>query len=280
MEQQGILEPSQDGSLPLHQTRHPVAKLQQILGEAYERKQKVYLVYIDWFNAFCSLDIARLLAMLDKMGLHPDDVSLLRELYTDTWLRVSTYFGDTAEVPTNRGSLQGDTLSPSILAYFINLCLCLLDKAGWGLLLKRAWHLTDGQGVAMFVLPPELGCIADQQPAVLLAKHTINLTMSLAHSLDGEMLLLMEEEWLQMQKQYCIEDIKLGQLMVLLEEDCARPSTLLRRLMYACGLCGLTFNWKGFQHPEYTSENPPPDTLLQHLAGYLWTRITGYWKTG
>eukprot|EP00961_Rhodomonas_salina_P063334 851164-Rhodomonas_salina.1 len=83
MEQQGILEPSQDGSRPLHQTRHPVAKLQQILGEAYECKQKVYLVYIDWFNAFCSLDIERLLAMLEVMGLHQADVSLLRELYTD-----------------------------------------------------------------------------------------------------------------------------------------------------------------------------------------------------
>eukprot|EP00961_Rhodomonas_salina_P034189 460175-Rhodomonas_salina.1 len=243
-----------------------------------------------------------------------------------------TDFGDTAKVPTNRGSQQGDTLSPSIFPYFINLCLCLLDKAGvgyehqcrvrrthtafvddialvttsaaadmnslikqvsifsewscmdlcvpkckataydyktntellsvdtlhvggkllmplaankafkylgvsltthcdtsaevahimmqqktfhglltawrfqvndldnlpvvdqWGLLLKRAWHLTYGQGVAMLVLPLEMGCIADQQPAVLLVKHTINLTMSLVHSLDWEMLLPMEEE--------------------------------------------------------------------------------------
>eukprot|EP00961_Rhodomonas_salina_P120155 1616879-Rhodomonas_salina.1 len=66
------------------------------------------------------------------MGLHANDISLLRELDTDTWLRVSTDFGDTAKVPTNRGSLQGDTLSPSIFAYFINLCLRLLDKAGVG----------------------------------------------------------------------------------------------------------------------------------------------------
>eukprot|EP00961_Rhodomonas_salina_P255878 3457796-Rhodomonas_salina.1 len=79
----------------------------------------------------------------------------------------------------------------------------------------------------------------------------------------------MEEEWTQMQLQYCIEDTKLGQLMVLLEEDGARPSTLLRRLLYSCGLCGLTFNWKTFQHPEYTAENPPPDSLVQHLADYL-----------
>eukprot|EP00961_Rhodomonas_salina_P159739 2151194-Rhodomonas_salina.1 len=65
----------------------------------------------------------------------------------------------------------------------------------------------------MFVLPPELGGMASQQPAALLAQHTINLTMSLTQSLDGEMLLLMEEEWTQMQLQYCIEDTKLGQLM-------------------------------------------------------------------
>eukprot|EP00961_Rhodomonas_salina_P029879 402514-Rhodomonas_salina.1 len=68
--------------------------------------------------------------------------------------------------------------------------------------------------------------------------------------------------------------------MVLLEEDGALPSTLLLRLLYACCLCWLTFNWKGFQHPEYTPESPPPDTLIQHLSEYLWTSITGYWKTG
>eukprot|EP00961_Rhodomonas_salina_P183496 2476895-Rhodomonas_salina.1 len=83
----------------------------------------------------------------------------------------------------------------------------------------------------MFVLPPELGGIATQQPATLLVQHTINLTMNLTHSLYGEMLFLMEEEWKHMQQQYCIKDIKQGQLMVLLAEDGARPSTLLRRLL-------------------------------------------------
>eukprot|EP00961_Rhodomonas_salina_P062654 840927-Rhodomonas_salina.1 len=81
----------------------------------------------------------------------------------------------------------------------------------------------------------------------------------------------MESEWARMQTEYCIEDVKLGQIMVLLEEDGARPSTLFRLLLYTCGLCCLTFSWKGFQHPEYTSEQPPPDSLVQHLSDYLWS---------
>eukprot|EP00961_Rhodomonas_salina_P053958 724397-Rhodomonas_salina.3 len=69
MEQQGILEDSQDGSLPLYQTRQPVAKIQQILAEAHDTGSPVYLVYIDWFNTFCSINIERLLLMFEVMGM-------------------------------------------------------------------------------------------------------------------------------------------------------------------------------------------------------------------
>eukprot|EP00961_Rhodomonas_salina_P122669 1652366-Rhodomonas_salina.1 len=65
MEQQGILEISQDRSWPRHQMRQPVAKIQQILAEAHYEGAPVYMVFIDWFNAFCSIDIARLIMMFE-----------------------------------------------------------------------------------------------------------------------------------------------------------------------------------------------------------------------
>eukprot|EP00961_Rhodomonas_salina_P259354 3504340-Rhodomonas_salina.2 len=68
----------------------------------------------------------------------------------------------------------------------------LLDQ--WGLLLKRAWRLTDGHPVAMFILPPEHGGVAESLPGAILAKHTIGLVLKLTESLDGELLALMNDE--------------------------------------------------------------------------------------
>eukprot|EP00961_Rhodomonas_salina_P096052 1291656-Rhodomonas_salina.1 len=42
----------------------------------------------------------------------------------------------------------------------------------------------------------------------------------------------------------------------------------------------MTFSWRGFSHPEYTTENPEPDHVLEALAEVIWQRIHRYWDTG
>eukprot|EP00961_Rhodomonas_salina_P100767 1355827-Rhodomonas_salina.1 len=66
------------------------------------------------------------------MGMDERDIILIKELYAYTWLKISTEMGETVRIPTTRGSPQGDTLSPSIFVFFMNLCLRLLDDAGVG----------------------------------------------------------------------------------------------------------------------------------------------------
>eukprot|EP00961_Rhodomonas_salina_P142997 1924779-Rhodomonas_salina.1 len=60
--------------------------------------------------------------MFEVMGMDERDIILVKELYSDTWLKISTEMGETARIPgpTTRGSPQGDTLSPSIFAFFMN----------------------------------------------------------------------------------------------------------------------------------------------------------------
>eukprot|EP00961_Rhodomonas_salina_P212519 2870175-Rhodomonas_salina.1 len=70
--------------------------------------------------------------MFEVMGMDERDIILVKELYSDTWLKISTEMGETACIPTTRGSPQGDMLSPSIFAFFMNLCLRLLDDARVG----------------------------------------------------------------------------------------------------------------------------------------------------
>eukprot|EP00961_Rhodomonas_salina_P107026 1441127-Rhodomonas_salina.1 len=52
--------------------------------------------------------------------------------------------------------------------------------------------------------------------------------------------------------------------------------------MYSTGICDITFSWGELIHPEYTTDNPPPDTLLDTLAEVImiYTRVETYWSTG
>eukprot|EP00961_Rhodomonas_salina_P125108 1685775-Rhodomonas_salina.4 len=50
--------------------------------------------------------------------------------------------------------------------------------------------------------------------------------------------------------------------------------------MYSTAICGITFSWGELLHPEYTKDNPPPDTLLDTLAEVIYARVETYWSTG
>jgi len=75
--------------------------------------------------------------VLERLGMHPDDVELIRRAHTGAWVKVRTPFGETAEVQVTRGTPQGDALSPSLFVFFINLCLRHLAGAGVGFVHKN-----------------------------------------------------------------------------------------------------------------------------------------------
>jgi len=132
LEENGILEPTQDGFRPGRQTRKAVARLQYFLEESRRGGQEVYVCFVDWFSAFCSVPHSRLFQMLEWSGMHPNDVEIIRRLQEHAQLQVVTDFGATCEVPITRGTPQGDTLSPTLFSLFINICLRGLAKTGVG----------------------------------------------------------------------------------------------------------------------------------------------------
>jgi len=136
MEELAILENLQEGFRPDKQTRQPIAKAQYVINEAKRKGGKLYMVYLDFFSAFCSVDIALLHLVLERLGMHQEDVDLIRNAHTGAWVKVHTPFGDTAEIQVTRGTPQGDALSPSLFVFFMNLCLRHLAGAGVGFVHK------------------------------------------------------------------------------------------------------------------------------------------------
>eukprot|EP00961_Rhodomonas_salina_P267952 3620476-Rhodomonas_salina.2 len=75
----------------------------------------------------------RLYLLFKHLGMHPDDVDLLRQCHAGAWVTVGTPCGETARVQVTRGSPQGDSLSPSLFVFFLNLRLHHLGTAGVGI---------------------------------------------------------------------------------------------------------------------------------------------------
>ena len=132
MEHSGILEHSQDGFRPHRQTRQPITKLQYCVQETRRDGGKIYVAYLDWFSAFTSVSLHKMYYLMERMGMHPNDIEMIRGAQRGTWTSVATTYGNTARIPTSRGTPQGDTLSPSLFILFINLCLRHLAGAGVG----------------------------------------------------------------------------------------------------------------------------------------------------
>ena len=86
MEKCGLLEYAQSGFRARHQTHAPVIKVQYILQEIRQSKGVVYLAYLDWFSAFCSIDLPRLYLLMEALGMHTDDVNLIRKAHEGAWV--------------------------------------------------------------------------------------------------------------------------------------------------------------------------------------------------
>jgi hypothetical protein len=94
-----------------------ISRQLQILIAALEdsrlTQQDICLLYIDFKNAFGFIDHARLLAIMADLGYPQDAIILIGNIYSNSSTRFfGIYFGKTKPVYIQRGTIQGDTLSP------------------------------------------------------------------------------------------------------------------------------------------------------------------------
>jgi hypothetical protein len=86
----------------------------------------IYLLFIDFTNAFGSLDHARLLAIMYDLGFPEDATQLVGSIYLQSYTTfIGPYFGKTKSIPILRGTIQGDTFSPLSVHYFSQTTLMM-----------------------------------------------------------------------------------------------------------------------------------------------------------
>ena len=128
-EEHQILHDSQEGFRAERSTSRQLQLLIATLEDARFTNQNIYILYIDFKNAFGSLDHARLLAIIKDLGYPEHAVTLIGNIYSQSnTIFTGEHFGRTKPIPIQRGTIQGDTLSPYLFLIFLEPLLRWLQR--------------------------------------------------------------------------------------------------------------------------------------------------------
>ena len=129
-ERHRLLDASQEGFRRLHSTQRQVQSLHWAFQAAAERKERLYCCYLDFENAFNSVDHAALWRWLRRLNI--PDIDLLQALYDRAHYEADLPYGRSARIHLMRGQKQGDKLSPLLFNLIFNSLILALRATGIG----------------------------------------------------------------------------------------------------------------------------------------------------
>jgi hypothetical protein len=139
-----ILQNSQEGFRQERCTSRQLQTLIAALEDSRLTQQDIYLLYIDFKNAFGSIDHARLLAIMADLGYPQDAINLIGNIYSNSsTIFTGTHFGKTKPVHIQRGTIQGDTLSPYLFIIFLEPLIRWLERDNLGNKLNTSQYTLD-----------------------------------------------------------------------------------------------------------------------------------------
>ena len=124
----GILEPGQGGGRKGRCVGINMQKAHFIQQEAVRQGKRVYLVDIDFKNAFNAMSQAALWQVMRMFKI--PDVYLLEQTYEGTTVRLAPSDEESATITFNTGVAKGSITSPQLFNVFINTLLRMLTVTG------------------------------------------------------------------------------------------------------------------------------------------------------
>ncbi len=128
----GILSELQEGFRPGKGTARQAHRLKLLLHDAQLSGQDIFLTYIDFSSAFNTISHAHLRTILEWMHYPQDAIRAVMSVYDQAQTTVSTRAGRTPPIHVQRGTIQGDTLSPLIFLIVLDPLLRWLQAGGRG----------------------------------------------------------------------------------------------------------------------------------------------------
>ncbi|KAJ9528726.1 hypothetical protein QJQ45_020662 [Haematococcus lacustris] len=108
------------------------------LEDAKLAKADIYALLVDFTSAFNTTCQDKLLWIMHDLGFPTDATDAVKDLYTGATTRFRTPYGPTDPVPVDRGTIQGDSLSPFLFLIYIEPLLRWLQVGARGYKFKSA----------------------------------------------------------------------------------------------------------------------------------------------
>ena len=113
-----ILSQGQEGFRKYRNTMRSLQSLLNVYEDARLSRQNVYAVYIDYSNAFNTINQDKLLQVLYDLGFPNVAIDAVKDTYHGAVTGIETSAGMTSDITVDQGVLQGDTLSPFLFNCF------------------------------------------------------------------------------------------------------------------------------------------------------------------
>ena len=134
----GIFSDSQGGFRKHRRCLHQLMQLTNTIEDSNISKHPLYILYLDFKGAFPSVDHTRLTDVMSLLGLPQDAIKVVQDLYHNTTTSLMLPGGLTTPIPIQRGTIQGDCLSPLLFLFYIEPLLQWLDQGSDGYPLQCA----------------------------------------------------------------------------------------------------------------------------------------------
>ncbi|KAK3286911.1 hypothetical protein CYMTET_5556 [Cymbomonas tetramitiformis] len=133
----GMLSEAQEGSRENHNTMKQLTRVTNAIEDANLSKRNLHATYVDFENAYGSVDHKRLIMTLKHLGVPPQLTEAVRDILGENEedsMQMRAKVGDqvSEEVPIRRGILQGDSMSPLLFILYLEPLLRWLEVGDHG----------------------------------------------------------------------------------------------------------------------------------------------------
>ena len=127
-----IIHKCQEGGVMCRDTHRQLRTLINAFDDAFEHKRDLYCLYVDFSSAFNMVMHDKLLCTMYDLGIPPDAIEVIRDIYSDHRTTIHLPIGHTDPITLTRGTIQGDPLSPLLFLLYIEPLLRWLHVGGRG----------------------------------------------------------------------------------------------------------------------------------------------------
>ena len=132
-EAHSLLSNTQAGFRNQKDTIHQLQNVIMSLEDAKFFKQDIYALIVDFTSAFNTTDHDRMLWIMYDLGFPTDAIDTVKNLYEDATTLIRLANGtNTGQIAVERGTIQGDTLSPFLFLLYMEPLLRWLHVGGRG----------------------------------------------------------------------------------------------------------------------------------------------------